>query len=160
MSYWYFYYPLSDQSIEDLSYLVNSIPQDWLYYSPVIDYIAWNVLENAHVTVFFWILHHKIQKNHLDNFLVDNQDMVQLIPDTLTLQPWYQNLYQVLSLKIKEINLNTLFEKCKTFPYEIGVQYDIFTPHITLAYLTAEYKYDISPMNDINLYTKWLSYWI
>lgn len=125
-----------------LGNLVTGItkPTD-LYYSDVIPHIQGDVTYDLHFTLFFGLKSAEIENPALLKYVKGIKiDKLELGP--LTLAKGYKGMYQVLSMKIKDNDgsLLRLSKEFLNFDCDSQMLHDDFNPHVTLAYVTANYE--------------------
>lgn len=115
------------------------------YYSDVKKSIQGDVTAKLHLTLFYGLLDSKIDRIKLIEYLKSIK-INKLELGDIFLKSGYQNIYQIMGIKIKDRNdkLRLLSESFKQFHYDEKVQLK-FMPHLTLAYVKPEYKLKTLP---------------
>ena len=111
-----------------------------LYFSDIIKSIKGDVSSKLHLTIFYGLVHEKLDKVRLDKHIKQIK-IPTLKLGNLFLMSGYKNLYQVLSVEVLDENnkLKEIAKSFKKFPFEESVQLG-FKPHLTLAYLKPNFK--------------------
>jgi len=117
------------------------VSEQQFYYSDVISRIAGDVTDKAHFTIFFGLKEFEIHNPELQE-IVKSININELVPIKLFLIDGFQGLYKVLCLEIsdEDKSLITLSKKMNEFEHEERLEKREFKPHITLAYVNADYQ--------------------
>lgn len=122
--------------------LKEIIPENMLYYSPVVEHIRGNMSKTLHCTIFFGLNEQVISNAELQKILNENQiDEIEL--GDLSYINGYENLYKVLVINIldRDGKLNSLHNKIEDLALKEDPDFRVreFKPHLTLAYVQNEY---------------------
>lgn len=114
-----------------------------LFKSVVVDYIDGDVTYDLHMTLFYGIKNEKLNLDDVARYLEQVKvNAVEL--GGIRFFIGYQNQYKVAYLEVvdREAKLSNLASSFKKFPFDDSVQYEIYKPHITLAYLKNNFNVD------------------
>ncbi len=125
------------------NFLKKIIPEDMLYYSPVVEHIRGNMSKTLHCTIFFGLNEDAVKNTELKDILNNNKiDKIQL--GELSYINGYENLYKVLVANVldQDKELITLHNKIEDFALKESSDFKTreFKPHLTLAYVKNEYE--------------------
>ncbi len=133
------------QDSKDLldNFIKSIIPDEMLYYSPVVEHIRGNMSKTLHCTVFFGLNPTAIDNNDL-KIILEKTTLNSLDLGELFYFDGYENLYKILTVKIldTEGELGKLYNKIKEFMLKQNPSFKIrdFQPHLTLAYVKNEFE--------------------
>jgi len=123
--------------------LKQVVNEDQFYTSSVMPHINGDVTIKSHLKLFYGLEPEAAKNEELLN-LLKSTEVKELLLGEFMLLNGYQNLYKILTVKVveSERNLTTLVNKIRKFSPRPN-SYE-FKPHITLAYVTADYSLPIT----------------
>lgn len=115
--------------------------KDDFYKSDVVNYINGDVTSKLHLTIFYGCNATGKQLKMLKNY-VNKINLPELKLDKLFLLPGYQNLYQILCVKVidKDNKLKKIYQDISNYGHDPKIIHSKFLPHLTLAYVRSDYK--------------------
>lgn len=124
------------------NFLKKIIPEDMLYYSPVVEHIRGNMSKTLHCTIFFGLNEDAVTNTELKDIL--NNKVNEIYLGELSYINGYENLYKVLVVNVSDSDkeLITLHNKIEDFALKENPDFNTreFKPHLTLAYVKNEYE--------------------
>lgn len=122
--------------------IVNkAVSKDQFYYSDVISKIAGDVTDKAYFKIFSGLNTAEMHNPELQE-VVDGVEIKELLPTKLFLISGFQGMYKILCLEIsdEDKSLLQLNKKMLDFEHDERLGRREFKPHITLAYVNADYQ--------------------
>lgn len=125
------------------SILGQIVNEDQFYASPVIPHINGDVTSRAHLTFFYGLEPEQVENQELKELLGSWTSREIHLGDFMIMNG-YQGLYRILSIKVldDDRSLNAFVNKIRKFSNRPN-SYE-FKPHITLAYVSADYSLPIT----------------
>lgn len=116
---------------------------DQFYASPVIPHINGDVTAKAHLTFFFGLEPEQVNNQDLKDLLSSYENREIRLGEFMVMNG-YQGLYKILSIQVldEDRSLNAFVNKIRKFSNRPN-SYE-FKPHITLAYVSADYSLPIT----------------
>lgn len=130
---------------EYLRKILNQVvKEDEFYYSPVMSHIKGDVTGKAHIKFFYGLDPSAVDNEDLKQLLKNADDVKELKLGEFMLINGYQGLYKILAVQVidQDRKLTNLVNKIRKFSSRPN-SYE-FKPHITLAYVGADYSLPIT----------------
>ncbi len=140
--YGYFQVSFNPVDKEQICNLVGGLfDEEYYYKSKTIDYINGNVTNDLHMTLFYGVKTEDVDLDLINDSL-ESINLNKIHLGDIGFFTTDEAPYIVAYIKVLDHDkrLANLADTLKMFSHEISVQYDTYFPHITLAYLTREYK--------------------
>ena len=129
---------LGNDVITELKDLVAKVvTDDNFYYSDVISRISGDVTAKAHLTLFYGLDESEMNNSELKDY-IKNIEIAELQLNNFMLFDGYQNMYKVLCIEVDDSSQKLLAISRKLSQFKHEGDYE-FKPHITLAYVKADY---------------------